>query len=330
MKQRRSTLRKITLALALSMPALPGVQAQEDAARFPSKPVRWIIPFPAGGATDVVARLVAQKLSGEWGHTVTVENKAGATGAIGSQFVAAAPPDGYTLLMGTASTHAVAPAVNPKLPYKNIGDFTPVTLVATFPNMLVVNPSVPAHSVQELIALLKANPNKYNFASTGTGGSVHMAGELFKLLTGTEITHVPYKGSSDALADLLAGRVQMEFDNMTTVWPHAQKGNLRALAVTSVKRTPLAPDVPAIAETVPGFDASSWVGIFAPAHTSPAIADKISATVAQVMRQPDIIRKLNELGATPATDSPAEFTKFVRDDSARWKEVATRAGIRLD
>lgn len=330
MRCNRFVMRSTTLGVFLSVLACTGAYAQEDVARYPSKPVRWVIPFPAGGATDVVARLVAQKLSAEWGQAVTVENKAGATGAIGSQFVAAAAPDGYTLLMGTASTHAVAPAVNPKLPYKNIEDFKPITLVATFPNMLVVNPSVPARSVPELIALLKASPNKYNFASTGTGGSVHMAGELFKLLTGTEMTHVPYKGSSDALADLLAGRVQMAFDNMTTVWPHAQKGALRALAVTSAERTPLAPEVPAISETVPGFDASSWVGIFAPANTPDTIAEKIATTVGRALREPDVVQKLNDLGATPAFQSQSSFAKFVRDDSARWKEVATRAGIRLE
>ncbi|RZS78098.1 Bug family tripartite tricarboxylate transporter substrate binding protein [Pigmentiphaga kullae] len=319
------------LLLTLAGLTLHGAaQAQDEARTFPEKSVRWVIPFPAGGATDVVARMVAQKLTDQWGQPVVVENRAGATGSIGSQYVAAAAADGYTLLMGTASTHAVAPAVNANLPYKNLADFTPITLVATFPNLLVVHPSLPVHSVADLIALLKAHPDRYNFASTGTGGSVHMAGELFKLKTSTRMTHVPYKGSSEALADLLSGRVQVEFDNMTTVWPLAQKGRLRALGVTSLKRTPLAPDLPAIAETVPDFDAPSWVGIFAPARTPAAIVQKIAASVSQVMQQPDVIKKLHELGATPVTDSPAAFAAFVEHDTERWRDVAAKAGIRLE
>jgi tripartite-type tricarboxylate transporter receptor subunit TctC len=334
MKRLKSKGRRAVLlgsALLGGMALLGNAQAQAPAGQsFPTKPVRWVIPFPAGGATDVVARLVGQKLSEQWGQPVVIDNKVGATGAIGSQFVAGAAPDGYTLLMGTASTHSVAPAVNAKLPYKNIDDFTPITLVATFPNMLVVTPTLPAKNVSELIALLKANPQKYNFASTGAGGSVHMAAELFKLMTHTQMTHVPYKGSSEALTDLLSGRVQIEFDNMTTVWPLVQEKRLRALGVASLERTPLAPDVPAIAETVPGFEANSWVGIFAPAGTPPAIAQQIADAARKAVAQPDVVKKLRELGATPVTTSPAEFMAFVKKDSERWRQVAQTAGIKLE
>ena len=321
----RPIARIVLCALSLALSSA----AYSQAAAFPTKAVRWVVPFPAGGATDVIARMVAQKLTSLWGQAVVVDNKPGATGSIGSQIVAKSAPDGYTLLMGTASTHSVAPAVNPGLPYK-LAEFSPVTLVATFPNMLVVHPSVPAKTVAELIALLKANPGKYNFASSGTGGSVHLAGELFKMMTDTRMTHVPYKGSSQALTDLLSGQVQIEFDNMSTVWPHVQEGRLRALGVASLTRTPIAPDVPAIAEAVPGFEANSWVGTFGPAAMVPALSNKIAQDIKTAVFHPEVVRKLRDLGATASATTPEGFLDFVRKDMERWSKVAKTANVKLD
>ncbi len=305
--------------------AAPNAPAQE----FPTRPVRVVVPFNPGGATDVIARLVAQKFGESWGRPVVIDNRAGATGAIGSELVARAQPDGYTILMATATTHAVSPAVKAKLSYK-LADYAPVSLVATFPNMLVVHPSVPAKSVPELIAELKGNPGKYNFASSGPGSSIHLAGELFKMMSGTDMTHVPYTGSAPALNDLLTGRVQIMFDNMTTVWPHAQSGRLRALGVAGRERSATAPDVPAIAETLRGFEANSWVGFLAPAGTPRAVVEKISSETRKAVRSKDISQKLHDLGAIPAGSSPEEFERFVKEDLERWRGVVKKAKIAVE
>jgi tripartite-type tricarboxylate transporter receptor subunit TctC len=320
----------LRLAACIAALCAPALGMAQSASSYPDRVVKLVVPFPPGGATDVIARLVAQKMGEAWKQPVVVENKAGATGAVGASFVAKAEPDGYTILMGTASTHSVAPAVNHKLPYRNLEDFTPLSLVATFPNMLVVHPSVPAKNVAELIALLKVNPGKYNYASTGIGGSVHLAAELFKLMTHTDMVHVPYKGSAPALNDLLAGQVQIEFDNMTTVWPHAQAGRLRALGVAGKERSPAAPDVPAIAETVPGFEANSWVGFFGPAGMPEQIAQAIAAQTREALTMPEVAQRLRDLGASPAPSSPAEFAAFVKSDTERWRGVAKAAHISLD
>jgi tripartite-type tricarboxylate transporter receptor subunit TctC len=322
-RQRRTGVVKSSawVALLVTCASLNAV-AQE----FPSRPVRVVVPFAPGGATDVIARLVAQKLGESWGRAVVIDNRAGATGAIGSELVARAQPDGYTILMGTASTHSVAPAVKAKLSYK-LADYSPIALVATFPNMLVVHPSVPAKSVPEFIALLKANPGKYNFSSSGVGSSIHLAGELFKLMSGTEMTHVPYTGSAPAVNDLLTGRVQLMFDNMTTVWPHVQSGKLRALGVAGRQRSPTAPDVPAIAETLSGFEANSWVGFFAPSGTPRRVVEKISADTRKAVQTQDVAQKLHDLGAVPAGSSPEDFERFVKQDLERWRTVVVRAKI---
>jgi tripartite-type tricarboxylate transporter receptor subunit TctC len=314
------------LILALFSPSALAQGA--SSANFPARAVRLVVAFPPGGATDVIARTVAQKLSDSWGQPVLVDNRAGATGAVGSELVAKAVPDGYTILMGTASTHSVAPAVNPKLPYDNQKDFAPISLVATFPNMLVVHPSLPVKNISEFIAYLKANPGKVNFASSGTGGSVHLAGELFKLMTKTDMVHIPYKGSAPALAELLAGQVQCEFDNMTTVFPYVQAGRLRALGVAGLERSPAAPDVPAIAEVLPGFEANSWVGLFAPAATPAAIVGKIAADVRRVLRVPELEHKLGAMGAVAVGSDPGSFAAFVKRDTERWRGVVRAAQIK--
>ena len=295
---------------------------------YPAKPVELVIPFAAGGATDVIGRLVAQVVSEKWGQPVVVQNRAGATGAIGSEYVVRAAPDGYTILMATASTHAVLPAYRADLKYDTVTSFAPATLIATFPNMLVVNPrKVPVKTVAEFIDHLKQNKSKMNFGSSGSGSSIHFAGELFKQMTGTTMEHVPYRGSAPAMTDLLAGNVDCMFDNMSNVWPQVQQGSLRALGVASVKRTPLAPDVPTIAETVPGYEATSWVGIVAPAGTPQPIVDKISRAFAEAMKNPDIIKRLTDLGATAETNSPAEFKTFITEDRAKWVKLAKDARL---
>ncbi len=296
---------------------------------YPSRPVRWIVPFPPGGATDILARIVAQKMTESWGVAVVVENRAGAAGAIGSDAVAKAAPDGHTILMGTTSTHAVNPAINPKLPYDSLADFTAVTLVATFPNVLVAHPSTAA-TLQELIARLKANPGKYNFGSSGAGSSTHLTGELFKLMTQTDINHIPYKGTGPLLNDLMAGHVSFAFDQITAVMSAVQAGKMRALGVASLERNAALPDVPAIAEVLPGFEATAWVGIFAPARMPSEITFKIQNEAKRIVELPDIAQRMRELGATPVANAPAEFTAFVRQDTAKWRELVRAAKIKIE
>lgn len=319
--------KKLASIIALGAAILLGASLAR-AQDYPAKPVELVIPFAAGGATDVIGRLVAQVVSEKWGQPVVVQNRAGATGAIGSEYVVRAAPDGYTILMATASTHAVLPAYRADLKYDTVTSFAPATLIATFPNMLVVNPrKVPVKTVAEFIDYLKQNKSKMNFGSSGSGSSIHFAGELFKQMTGTTMEHVPYRGSAPAMTDLLAGNVDCMFDNMSNVWPQVQQGSLRALGVASVKRTPLAPDVPTIAETVPGYEATSWVGIVAPAGTPQPIVDKISRTFAEAMKNPDIIKRLTDLGATAETNSPAEFKTFITEDRAKWVKLAKDARL---
>jgi tripartite-type tricarboxylate transporter receptor subunit TctC len=305
-----------------------GSPAAAQGENYPSRQVELVVPFPAGGGADVSARMVAQVASESWGQPVIIQNKAGATGAIGSEYVARATPDGYTLLLATGSTHAVLPAYRTDLPYDTVTSFAAATLVAIIPNMLVVNPKkIPVSTIAELIKYLKEHPGKVNFASSGPGSSIHFAAELFKLMTRTDMTHVAYRGSAPALNDLLAGNVDLIFDNMPVVWPQVQQGNLKALGVASLQRTALAPDVPAIAETLPGFEAVSWVGIVAPAGTPPAIVEKISQAFGAAVLRADIGARFRELAYVPARNMPAEFTQFIRDDRAKWQRVAREADL---
>jgi tripartite-type tricarboxylate transporter receptor subunit TctC len=316
------------VCLALAGLGLNAGAAAQDVA-YPTRPIELVVPFPAGGATDVIARLAAQRVSERTGQPVVIQNKAGATGAIGSEYVARAVPNGYTLMVATASTHAVLPAYRSDLSYDTVTSFETATLLATFPNLLVVNPKrVPAPTVSELIALLKSKPGQFNFASSGLGSSVHFAGELFKLMTGTDMVHVPYRGSAPALTDLLAGNVDLIFDNITTVWPQVQQGNLRALGVASLQRSPLVPDVPAIAETVPGFEALSWVGVVAPAGTPPAVVQKIADLFGAAIRNPDVVARLADLGAAATVNAPAEFKTFLVEDRSKWQRLSEQANLR--
>src|SRR5438477_3040941 len=306
------------------------VTALAHAQTYPTKPIRLVVPFPPGGATDILARDVAQKLTEAWGQAVIVDNRPGAGGNIGSELVAKSAPDGYTLEMGTVGTHAINASLYAKMPYDHVKDFTPIILVASVPNVLVVNPAVPVNSVRELIAYAKANPGKLNFASSGSGTSVHLSGELFKVMAGVQMTHVPYKGSSPALTDLIGGQVQLMFDNLPSSLAFIKAGKLRALAVTSASRAPALPDVPTVADTVPGFEASSWFGVLAPAGTPPEIIARINGEVTKWLATPEAKEKLTAQGANVAGGTPQDFAKHIQAETAKWAKVVKESGAKVD
>jgi tripartite-type tricarboxylate transporter receptor subunit TctC len=298
---------------------------------YPTKPIRLVVPFPPGGATDILAREVAQRLTEAWGQSVVVDNRPGAGGNIGTELVAKSAPDGYTLEMGTVGTHAINASLYSKLPYDHVKDFAPVILVAGVPNVLVVNLSLPVNSVQELIAYAKANPGKLNFASSGSGTSIHLSGELFKVMAGVDMTHVPYKGSAPALQDLIGGRVQLMFDNLPPSLPQIKGGKLKALAVTSSTRAPALPDTPTIAESgLPGFEASSWFGVLAPAGTPPAIIAKLNAEIAKWLTTPEAREKLLALGADAAGGTPEDFARHIQLETTKWAKVVKDSGAKVD
>jgi tripartite-type tricarboxylate transporter receptor subunit TctC len=324
-------MQALVAALLAAIALVATTPAAAQGAAYPTKPVRLVVPFPAGGTTDILARAVAQKLSETWGQQVIVDNRPGAGGNIGSELVAKAPPDGYTLLMGTVGTHAINPSLYAKMPYDHVKDFTPVILVAGVPNVLVVNPSLPVNSVQELIAYGKANPNKLNFASSGNGTSIHLSGELFRTMTGVQMTHVPYKGSSPALTDLIGGQVQLMFDNLPSSLQFIKAGKLRALAVTSLARSQALPDLPTLAESgLPGFEASSWFGVLAPAGTPADIVAKLNGAVAAWLASPAAKEQLAAQGAIAAGGSPDAFVKHIADESAKWAKVVKASGAHVD
>jgi tripartite-type tricarboxylate transporter receptor subunit TctC len=291
------------LAAALAMAACTAV-AFAQAPAYPAKPVRIIVPYPAGGTTDIIARLAAAQLSERLRQPFVVENRAGASGAIGSVAVAQAAADGYTLVMGTASSHGINSALQKNLPYDAVKDFAPVTVVASTPNIIVVHPSVPARTLGELLALAKARPGQINFGSTSPGGSPHMSAELLKMMAGVDMTHVPYKGASPMLTDLMGGQIQAGFDNLPSTIAFVRSGKLRALAVTTAQRWPGAADIPTVAESVPGYEVSGWFGLLAPAGTPKAVLDTLQTAVAQAVRDPEVTRQLRSLGAEPVASRP--------------------------
>ena len=324
-------LAKLLAGVALSVGLCLGNASLVHAQDYPSKPVRFVVPLAPGGTTDVLARLVGEKLSASLGQQFVVDNKPGAGGNVGTAQVAKAEPDGYTLLMGTVGTHAINASIYPSLPYDPVQDFAPVTLVATVPNVLVVNPEVPANSVAELIALAKEKPGELNFASSGNGTSIHLSGELFKAMTGVDIVHVPYKGSGPAVVDLLGGQVEMMFDNLPSSAPQIKAGKLRPLGVTSKERSPTLPDVPTIAEAgVPGYEALSWFGVLVPAGTPNAIVAKLQDEIAKALADPAMRERFAELGAVPVGGTPAEFANFISAETAKWAKVVQDAGIKLE
>jgi len=317
----------IFAALALAL-ACTGAIAQS----YPTRPIRLVVPYPPGGPLDIMARAIGQKLTEAWNQPVVVDNRAGAGGNIGADLVAKSRADGYTLLMGAVATHAINPSLYSKMPYDPVKDFAPVALVAQVPNILVVNPAVPANTVRELIELARARPGYLNFASGSTGSTGHLAGELFNTMAGVKMVHIPYKGAAPAMADLLAGQVQLMFDNLASALPHVKAGKLRALAVTTLARSPAMPDLPTIAESgLPGFDLTTWFGLMVPAGTPPEIVAKLNAEVVRALNAKDMRERLEKMGAEPpANNTPEHFAAFIRAEAAKYARVVKESGAKVD
>jgi len=314
----------------LGVAALAALTLPAAAQEWPAKQVNFIVPFSAGGTTDLFGRLLAQHMQKNFGQPFIVENRAGAGGNLGAAAVAKAAPDGYTFLVGTVSTHAINPFLYSKLPYDTVKDFAPVSLIARLPNILVVHPSLPVNNVQELVAYLKANPDKLSYGSSGAGTSIHLAAELFKIRTGTTMTHVPFRSSGDIMNNLTGGHINLAFDNITLAWPQVKAGRLRALAVSSTERSAIAPDVPTVADTIPGFEATSWHGVFAPAGTPKPIVDKMAAEMKRILELPDVKDKLFEIGAVASPMTPEDFGKFIDGERAKWADVVKASGAKMD
>jgi len=322
---------RMLTCLIAALAALSATPAPAQAPAYPTKPVRIVVPFPAGGTTDILARAIAQKLSESLGQAFIVDNRPGAGGNIGAELVAKSAPDGYTLLMGTVGTHAINASLYPKMPFNHVKDFQPVLLVAGVPNVLAVYPAVPANSVQELIAYAQANPGKLNFASSGAGTSIHLSGELFKTQTNAQMQHIPYKGSAPALQDLVGGQVQLMFDNLPSSLPLIKAGKLRALAVTSAARSPALPDVPTVAESgLPGFEASSWFGLLAPAGTPAGVVARLNSEGNKWLASPEARDKLATQGANAAGGTPDDFTRHIAAETAKWAKVVKESGAKVE
>lgn len=321
-------IRRLAIPLAL---ALCAIQAPGFAQTFPSRPVTLVVPFPPGGGTDTGGRVIAEQLGRRWGQPVIVENKGGAAGQIGADFVAKSRPDGYTLLLGNIGTQAINPLLYPKLPYDADKAFAPVSLVAELPLAMMVNPSVPAKTAAEFVALAKARPGQMSYSSSGAGGAPHLAAEMFKDQTGAFILHVPYRGGGPAVADLLAGHVQLSFMTVLEASGHIKAGKLRALAVTGDKRVPAFPEVPTLAESVaPGFNAISWIGLLAPAGTPPEVVDKLAADLRAVLADESVKARFVGLGGVPRATSPQEFARLIDDDKRRYAQIIRSRKITIE
>ncbi len=321
---------KITVRLAAATVLIAACQFAQAQA-WPNKPIRYIVPFAAGGTTDILARMIGAKLAEALGQPIVVENRPGAAGALGVEMLAKSPPDGYTIGGGTISSHAINVSLYSKLAYDPLKDFTPITMLATLPYMLVVHPSLNVSTVPELIALLKANPNKYSFGSAGNGTSQHMSGELFKVMTGVSMQHIPYKGSGPMIPDLLAGTISMSFENITTAYPPVKAGKLKALAVTSAKRSFVAPDVPTLAETgLPGYDISSWQASFGPAGLPREIQARLYAETVKALRAPDVAKRLQELGLDAGGMPSDELMALIRSEIPKLGKIVRDSGAKVD
>lgn len=317
--------------LCLGLVLLGLVSTSVQAQNYPNKPIRLIVPFPPGGGNDVIARLIAQKLSDRFGQQVVVDNKAGANGIVGLQALMQSPADGYTLAVAAAGPMAVNPSLYDNLPYDPTKDFSPITNLVNYPLLLVVHPSVPVKTTLDLVNLAKAKPQQLFFASPGSGNSGHLAGELFNTMAHVQTVHVPYKGQGPALADLLTGQVQMLYSSIPSVLPQVRSGQLNALAVGSAKRLPSLPDIPTIAETgVPGYEAYSWVGIVAPAKTPKAIVTRLNQEIVDILKQKDVAEKLNQQGALPVGDTPEQFAAYIKTEIDKWGAVVRAANIKAD
>ena len=320
MIRRHHFLRGLAAALALGA-AMPAALAQS------SKPIRLVVPFPAGGATDLFARTLSQKMGERLGTSIVIDNKPGAGGSLGSDMAAKATADGQTLLFTTTSTHSIGPAIGAKLPYDTVRDFTPIAHVGNAPSIMLVPNSSPAKTVKEWIEYAKKNPGKLNYASSGNGTIVQLTAELFKAQAGVFVTHIPYKGTGLAIPDLVAGQLDVLFDSLPTGMPHVRDGRLRALAVTTLKRTPLAPDLPPVADTLPGFESSTWFGLYGPKGLPAEVVNRVNTAANQALSDPEVRAKLTTLGIEAVTSTPAQFAKMVADDQGKWKRIIAERKI---
>ena len=321
---------KIASAILLGLTVCASALAQ-TADNYPNRSVTMVVAFPAAGTTDILARLIGQKLTEKFKQTVVVENRPGAGGNIGTAFVAKAPPDGYTIMMGTIGTQSINPSLYKKMPYDAAKDFVPITRAAMVPNLLVVNKDAPFNTLPEMMAYGKANPGKLTYGSSGNGTTLHLSGDLFNLMSGSKITHIPYKGSTPAVADLMGGQISMIFDNMPSVIQQVKSGRLKALAVTSAQRNAQLPDIPTIQELgVAGYEVWSWFGLLAPVATPKPIVDKLNATIVDILKQPDVQAKIIELGAVPVPETSAEFGAFIEAETLKWAKVIKEANIGMD
>lgn len=319
--------RTATLALGMSLAFAAPIAGAQPA--WPAKPVKIVVTFPTGGAPDILARLFSEKA--QLGQPVIVDNKPGAGGNIGADIVAKSAPDGYTIVMGTVGTHSINGSVFTKMPYDMVKDFAPISLIASTPNLLVVNNDLPVKTVQDLIAHAKAHPDKLSFGSPGIGTSVHVSGELFKSMAGVQMTHVPYKGRQFAIPDLIGGQIQLMFDNMPSALPMAREGKIRAVAQTGARRSAAAPDVPTVAESgLPGFEATSWFALFAPAGTPQEVVEKIAAEAQRIYKLPEVAERLTTLGLDAVLSSPDELAKYQAAEIAKWAKVVKESGARVD
>ncbi len=324
----KKTLSLSLISALVMFPAVTEAQAQS----YPDKPIRMVVGFPPGGGTDVVARIIAPRLAENIGQPVVIDNRPGATGTVAAGMVAKSLPDGYTVMMGHVSVNAIAPSLFAKLPYDALKDFAPVTLTASVPHFVVVHPSLPVKSVKELIAFARARPGQLNFPSAGNGSTPHLAGEMFKTITGIKLLHVPYKGSGQSMQGLLGGEHQVAFDTLPAAGPFVRSGRLRALAVTSAGRLPEFPNVPTVEQAgVAGYRMTTWYGLFAPAATPASIVNRLHAEVTKAMQAPDTHARLVEIGADDTvTRTPAEFAAIVRADVARYAQLVKEAGLQID
>jgi tripartite-type tricarboxylate transporter receptor subunit TctC len=318
----------LALATASSLTAFASSFA--SAQTYPAKPIRLVVPFPPGGATDLFARTVSQKLSDRLGQPVVVDNKPGAGGTLGSDIVAKAPADGYTLLLSTSSTHSIGPNLNPKIPYDAVRDFTPISHLGNAPSIMLVPNSSPAKTVKEWIDHARKNPGRLNYASSGNGTIVHLTAELFKSQANLFVLHIPYRGTALAIPDLVSGKIDVLFDSLPTGLPHVKDGRLRALGVTSAKRTPLAPDLPPISDVLPGYESVTWFGLFGPRGLPAEIVQRLNAAASQVLGDPDAIDRLTRLGIEPAGGSPDQFTRMLALESAKWRKIIQERKITLE
>ena len=325
---RRTLVQAIAAALALGV--VPSI-AQTPASNWPNKPIRYIVPFAPGGTTDILARTIGERLGAALGQPIVVENKPGQGGSIGAAELARAAPDGYTIGGGTISSHAINATLYDKLSYDPVTSFAPITMYATQPNVLLVHPSVPAKNLKELITLLKANPNKYAFGSAGNGTSQHISGELFKVMAGVSMQHIPYRGSGQMMPELLGGTLPVAFDNIATAVQHVNAGKLRALAVTSATRSIVSPDVPTMAEAgLAGYDISSWQAVFAPAGTPAPIVERLYTEISRILKTPDIQKRLGDLGLNVSDMTPSQLTAVIKSDVPRLGKIVKETGARAD